>query len=510
LKYINELRNFAWGKIYILTCMEQLKKIPFLFFCIVVMGWHPDGAYSQNGEDLTDQDLIFRRMTDLPLFLEQANTAYHFHLADDEDPDSYQNSSYIPNSYMDIIKNPFYETLGYTLSFKDTMIIDPIFMPVVFTGKVLPKKIPLPSAAYIPYEPHQAEYPKLDIDLPFEKQVADQKIRNKAYLYITDKRPDLVRYTTKDLPDEIEHPEHLESNIFKDLFKVDNNPNFTEVTGPEKFDPGRIYWIWKGEHTLQFSGNDFSDNWYKGGKKNINIYSDQIFKAEYKKDKVVFNSELRWKLSLFINPGDTLQKRRQIGEDLIRSYSDFGIKAFSKWSYSTNLEIKTQFFNNYKDDNSPKIAAFIAPLYVNMGILGMKYALEKNNINNNKHKKIKVTADISPLSVKYTLVANDSIDASRYGVTEGRHRTDLGSSINSTLEYSFNRNISFRSRFKFFTSYEKVEIESENEMNVALNRYFSTRFLFYLRFDDSEGIKKGDWGYFQRSEVFSFGINFKW
>ncbi len=78
----------------------------------------------------------------------------------------------------------------------------------------------------------------------------------------------------------------------------------------------------------------------------------------------------------FNAPDDTLRRYR-IGNDLVRYYGDFGVNAFtSKWSYSMNLEAKTQLFNAYPTNSNDLRSAFLAPLYVNAGV-GLKYNLDK-------------------------------------------------------------------------------------------------------------------------------------
>ena len=77
------------------------------------------------------------------------------------------------------------------------------------------------------------------------------------------------------------------------------------------------------------------------------------------------------------------------------------------------------------------------------------------------------------------------------------------------MGYNYNKYISLTSRFKYFTSYKKIETELENNLNVALSNYFSTRIFLYLRFDDSvpsdPKFKK-----LQVNELLSFGLNYKW
>jgi hypothetical protein len=231
----------------------------------------------------------------------------------------------------------------------------------------------------------------------------------------------------------------------------------------------------------------------------------------YKKNKVQFNNFIEWKLSFYTNPNDTLRNFR-LGEDLIRTYSDFGLKAFNdRWSYSTNLEIKTKLMRNYQENSTEYVSSFFSPLQINMGILGMKYQIEKTS-KKDKYKKYSFSADLSPLSVQYTWVADHNVDPGRYGIKKGeRYLLDKGSTLNAKLIRNFNRQVTFTSRLKYFTNYEKVIVESENELNLSLNRFFSTRIYLYARFDDAKGIKRDNtFGYLQFNELLSFGFNYKW
>jgi hypothetical protein len=244
----------------------------------------------------------------------------------------------------------------------------------------------------------------------------------------------------------------------------------------------------------------------------VNLSSNHSVSINYKKGKIQNNNLIEWKLSLYTNPNDTLRKTK-IGTDLFRTYSDIGFKAFGdKWYYSANLELKTQLFDNYIENSNTKSAAFLSPFFLNMGILGMKYQLNKQD-KKDKYKSIEFSADISPLSIKYIYVHNPgSVDPKRYGVPEGQNDfLTFGWLINSTLKINFNRAVVFKSRLKCFIDYKKFEFESENELNMAINRYFSTRIYLYARYDDSKGITKDPkWGYWQINEVVTFGLNYTW
>ena len=391
--------------------------------------------------------------------------------------------------------------------------VNPLFMPVIFTGKVLPD-------GYLENIPYQ--YPKLsDIDsiipdymtlntpLMFEKELREKGLRRKAYLYLVTTNPSIVKYTLDDFPKEQKLIEQMKVNRLSNLFEVNTSAELPLSEAPKTI-VFRKYWVMSGNNLLQFSQSHVSDNWYKGGVGSLNVLSSQQVKIKYNKDKIQFNSLLEWNTSLFTNPNGN-SKKPKIGTDVLRLFNDFGIRALKGWFYSTNIEIKTQLFDNYVENTNTKTSSFFSPLFVNMGIMGMRYELDKK-YTNSKYKFLKISADFSPLSVKYSYVNDTQVDPARYGIPSGEHYLFvLGSTINATMQFNINRSTSIKSRFKYFTNYEKMEIESESEMNFSINRYFSTRIYLHLRYDNGEMISKDPTlGYVQMNQLLSFGFNYKW
>ena len=393
------------------------------------------------------------------------------------------------------------------------IIVNPLFMPVIYTGKFLPDN-------FLEAKPYQ--HPKLSdideiipdvmqLDTPpvFEKELREKEFRRKAYLHLIMEDPSIVKYSIYDFPQEKKVLEPIKVSRFGTLFQVEANIDLPLSELPEKF-MFRKYWYMNGNNLLQFSQNYISDNWYKGGVGNLNILSNQNIKINYEKEKIQFSTYLEWNTSLYTNPNDSLRQLK-IGTDLLRTYSNFGIKAFKGWFYSSNMEIKTQVFNNYKENSRTIISSFASPLFVNIGIMGMRYELDKR-YKSNKYKSLKISADFSPLSVKYSYVNDPKVDPVRYGIPQGEHYLfEFGSTINATMQLNVNRSTSFKSRFKYFSNYEKMEIESENEINFSINRYFSTRIYLYLRYDDGGRIPRDPkLDYIQVNELLSFGFNYKW
>jgi hypothetical protein len=124
-----------------------------------------------------------------------------------------------------------------------------------------------------------------------------------------------------------------------------------------------------------------------------------------------------------------------------------------------------------------------------------------------------VDVDISPFSLQYTWIGDGQVAekyASKYGVEAGkRSQLDMGSTVNAKFILAFNRRVTFTSRFKYFTNYAKSLVESENELNMQLNNYFSTRIYIYGRYDDSVPPDR-TLNFFQLNQVLSFGFNYKW
>lgn len=401
-----------------------------------------------------------------------------------------------------------YNSYVNKLNFRDTMLYNPLFLPVVFTGRIED-----PDSAFV-YPIVHDKYKGTLVSNDFliyqlaEKQSFADKVRRNYFLEnLTD-----VKLSTSKLSgvkQAITDTDVREKfNPFKELLSSETSFSL-EKPDVEGTKIKRVYWLKSGENSLQFSQNYFSPNWHTRGASNLNITSYHVFKANYVKEKVKFNNMIEWRLSLFNAPDDTLRSYR-IGNDLLRYYGDLGLDIDSKkkWSYSTNLEAKTQIFSRHLPNKTELQSAFSAPLYVNAGI-GVKYNLNKPS-KTVRHRRIVLDVAISPLSLGYKYVGNNEVDAKRFGIPEGKNYIlDIGSSVSSNINYTITKYISWKSRINYFTSYSKVAAEFENTLNMSLSQAFSTKLYLHLRYDDGVPADS-DYKYLQVNEVLSFGLNYKW
>lgn len=400
-----------------------------------------------------------------------------------------------------------WDPFPYNVSFRDTVIYDRLFLPIVFDGKILPPRLDfIPKNASME-SPKFHLIPEENTLAPLIKRAEEVQAKRRNF-YMDMSNIGDVRYNAsvlKSIP-KLNEEEATKRNFLHDLIATDEAIKVTPIE-MEKIDPGFIYWVKTGEHALQVAQNYISKNWYTGGNSSFFIRNSHRLTANYKKDKITFNNTLEWRLNLQATPSDTLHGVN-ISEDLFRVENILGYKAFNNWSYSTRLETKTQFFNTYPINSNNRYTSFLAPFMGNLSI-GMGYKLDKK-FKSDKRKNLNLTFNLSPLSLNYIYVRDRNVDEKRFGLKEGeRSLLEFGSLASANVVFNFSRYVSWTSRFKYFTNYERVEVEFENRFDMMFTRLLSTTVSLNTRFDDNVP-RGGQYGYLQINQLISFGLNYKW
>lgn len=388
------------------------------------------------------------------------------------------------------------------VSFRDTVIYDPAFLPVIFDGKILPSNLD-----FLPKNETNASsrFHLIPQDSTFAPLLAKIELVNQRRKSFYTNNIEKMRYNISELKSipKIDDETVTKRNVLNDLITADE-PIRIPTVDMQKIDHGFIYWVKTGEHSLQLAQSYISDNWQGGGNPSFYVKNYHKMTANYKKDKLEFNNIFEWRLNLQQTQADTLHDV-SVSDDLFRIYSTLGYKAFNRWTYSANLETTTPIFNRYSINSESRKAALLSPLRFTLG-LGMNYTLDKK-FKGNKSKKLKIVQSISPLAIDYRYTADEQVFVTNK--VEKKSDLTLGSSLNTDLQFDLNRYMSLTSRLKYLTNYERVEVEFENTFNMLLNRYLSAKIYFYLRYDDDKPPARG-WGHLQRNEALTFGLNYKW
>lgn len=294
-------------------------------------------------------------------------------------------------------------------------------------------------------------------------------------------------------------PTHLDSPEL-------NIPNPNKVL--PTFTLERRYWKFGLESHIQFSQNYVSKNWHKGGGSNLNLYNRQYINATYTKDNLSWVNELEWRLSAYTSEADTISRFR-IADDLLRFHTNFGLKAYKDLLfYTIDAEVKTSLFTRREENKREILSALFSPVNLNVG-LGMRYALNWKS-DTYYGRKLKLSIILSPLAYDFRWSYKKSgMDLTRHGFAKGKNLYQaFGSTFRLESAFDITSSISWQSRFYYNTSYHRIEMEWDNGLDLAISRFFSTRFMVQLRFDDAVPRTIENPHRIQINELFSFGFRY--
>ena len=309
-----------------------------------------------------------------------------------------------------------------------------------------------------------------------EASFADMKVLSDAHTIVTPRKENIVSYVM---------PGNEKTNAEAELVIV--KPNF---------------WKYTAAASMQFSQHGISDNWYQGGESTNALNSELRMTANYndKLKKVQFENSLEIKLGFITAPSDTVHNYKT-NADLFRINSKLGIRAIKNLYYTLSGEFQTQFFSNYKTNTNDLISTFFSPANLKLS-LGLDYKQNKNKYN--------LSILGNPLSWRYVYLANDKIvNPSQFNVEAGKRRASLfGSEITANVTWNIRDNLTYRTKFDYFTTYEKVIMNWENTFEFKFNRYLSTKVFLHGRFDDGVTLTDDNRTYFQFKEMLTFGLSY--
>lgn len=283
-------------------------------------------------------------------------------------------------------------------------------------------------------------------------------------------------------------------------------------------------WTKKGNASLQFTQGFVSKNWYKGGESSFSLLATGDYDFNYKQEKFTWDNHLEGKLG-FINT-NTQYRSFITNNDILKWTSKIGYEAGHNWFYTLQAIGQTQFCTGWKQagEEVVEVSKFFNPAMLNIS-LGMDWKKET--------EKVSYTVFLGPVAynLKYVsdpLRANNkgNIDGTAFGIPYGEFNAyDLGASAKAGLVWKASKYLTWTSKAQYFSPLYNVgkkdangkhhgytNFEWENTLDMPLNKYFSTKIFTHLRFDDSVGPdnKFGGWGYFQFTELLSFGLSYNW
>lgn len=248
---------------------------------------------------------------------------------------------------------------------------------------------------------------------------------------------------------------------------------------------------WNTKNEVGFYLNQVSfSNWNAGGANSISAIISGKAVANYKQEKLFWNSALQLRYGLNKQESEPIFKT----EDVIELTSNFGLEKSpeSNWFYSARFSFNTQFANGYSNPNDANpISRFLAPGYLFMGV-GMEYGRHINRFS----------LYGSPFTLKTTFVLDEDlsnqgafgVDPAIYDlegniIREGRKsRQELGVLLTGQFEDEVFENINLNTRVRLYTDYlnsfGNVDLDWEVNFDMKVNKFVQATFGSHLRYDN--------------------------
>ncbi|MDA3928763.1 MAG: DUF3078 domain-containing protein [Prolixibacteraceae bacterium] len=233
------------------------------------------------------------------------------------------------------------------------------------------------------------------------------------------------------------------------------------------------YWKKSGDFAINFSQVSFT-NWAAGGQNAVAGVSKLNYTAKYLKGNMAWDNLLNVGYGLSKVEGLEIQK----SEDIIDLQSKLGIKASEKWFYSASLAFLSQFAPGYSDaSNTLKISNLFAPASLNLAI-GMDYKASD-----------KFSVLLAPLTGKMTMIFDEDIDATNYGLEAAgaTTRLELGASIKAMLKTKIVKNVEFASELGLFSNYldnpQNIDVDWKVGITMKINEFLSAKVDTRLLYD---------------------------
>lgn len=316
--------------------------------------------------------------------------------------------------------------------------------------------------------------------------------------------PSLIEYSYWQLPVPPTLPE--DDHGFKGFLKRSfvSGVNVDDAVISDQ-DIKKKHWLHVVNGALQFSQAYISDNWYQGGNNHIALLVNFLWDVQLNSvwhPNLLLQSTLSYKLGLNSVEDDQFRKY-SISQDIFQYNFKFGYKARRNWYYTVTAQFKTQLLNNYKKDTQTRIASFLTPGDLNLGI-GMTYS------KTNKKKTIQFNASIAPVSYNLKTAIDNHVDHALFKMSQtAKTQSEIGSNADITLNWKIGKMVTYKSRLFLFTDYDYFLGDWENTLNIQFSRLFSTQIYANLRYDSSSDIYAAPgWNRFMLKEILSIGLSY--
>ncbi len=302
---------------------------------------------------------------------------------------------------------------------------------------------------------------------------------------IRDVQPNSIRILIDDTP-EIDYDANEKAKQAMENFGIIQHYGYDFKL--EKRELPKILKPWQFYGNSELAGSQVGlYQWTKGGESSITLLSNIELYLQYKNGKHSWNSYSKFKIGL-IRQGDydDASVDYKTNEDKIDIESKYGYKVFGKTSLTVMSNFKSQFAPSYEyptDSTRNIVSEFMSPANITFA-LGLDYKPSK-----------KLTVFLSPITIKSTIVLNDSIDETKYGLTEGEDiRHELGAIFKAYHKMNIWGDIEMENTLELFSNYlyypQNIDIDWDFNLILPVNDYIRATISTTLIYNDDEKVTK--------------------
>lgn len=220
-------------------------------------------------------------------------------------------------------------------------------------------------------------------------------------------------------------------------------------------------------------------NWTASGKNNMAIQALSKINKDYTKDKVKFNAELNLIYGMATDHGELLAKQ----SDLIQLESELNYQLKNNFHFTCFTHLTTQFSSGYiytetstDAEIKTKVSNFLSPGLsheaIGIHLIGKKYQI-----------------GLAPLAMKQTIVIDNSISKSIYGLDNSENiKNEFGLYLNGNLNLSyFHNKLTIDSDLTIFSNYDNLgttDLIFKNLIQYKVTKYFSINSCFIMIYDE--------------------------
>lgn len=232
------------------------------------------------------------------------------------------------------------------------------------------------------------------------------------------------------------------------------------------------YWTTSLLTQLGFSQVSLID-WAAGGYGSVSLNSYLDFKANYAKNKSIWENRAQFGYGFIQNMGEGFKK----SDDRIIIDSKFGYKAAEKLYFSAIYNFRTQFTTGYKSTKGSEIVSeFFAPAYTSLGF-GITYTPKPN-----------VSINFAPLTSNLVMVKDVDLRTVYGNAVDQFARYELGAQLKidaSVAIEDFKANTSLTLFSDYLNKPLNIKVNWDVNITAQLTKFLGVTLRTYLIYDDT-------------------------